>query len=56
VRINTLDLERVFQGRDDEDEHLIKGAVENVEVSEDATNEEDDAGNSPPTNLAASAC
>jgi hypothetical protein len=42
VRIDTLDLDRVFEGRADEDEYLIEGTVENVEVSKDATDEEDD--------------
>jgi hypothetical protein len=42
VRIRTLDLERVFEGRADEDEYLIEGTVENVEFSEDAADEEDD--------------
>jgi hypothetical protein len=42
VRVGTLDLDRVFEGRADEDEYLIEGTVENVEVSEDASDEEDD--------------
>jgi hypothetical protein len=42
VRISTLDMERVFEGRADEDEYLIEGTVENVEFSEGATDEEDD--------------
>jgi hypothetical protein len=42
VRIGTLDLERVFQGTEGEDEYLIEGTVENVEFSEDAADEEDD--------------
>ena len=39
---NTLDPDRVFEGRADEDEYLIEGTVENVEFSKDATDEEDD--------------
>jgi len=42
VRIRTLDLERVFEGRADEDEFVIEGTVENVEFSQDAADEEDD--------------
>lgn len=42
VRVRALDLERVFEGREDEDEYLIEGLVEGVEFSEDATDEEDD--------------
>lgn len=42
VRIRALDLERVFEGRADEDEYLIEGTVENVEFSEDAADEEGD--------------
>jgi len=42
VRVNTLDPDRVFEGRADEDEYLIEGTVENVEFSKDATDEEDD--------------
>jgi hypothetical protein len=42
VRISTLDLERVFEGRADEDEYLIEGTVENVEFSEDPGDEEAD--------------
>jgi hypothetical protein len=39
VRIDSLDEERLFFGRDDEDEYLIEGRVENVGFS---TMEEDD--------------
>jgi hypothetical protein len=43
VRISTLDLERrVFEGRADEDEYMIEGTVENVEFSNDESDEEDD--------------
>jgi hypothetical protein len=42
VRIDTLDAERLFEGRADEDEYLIEGTVENVEVSQDATDEENE--------------
>lgn len=42
VRIEYLDAERVFEGRADEDEYLIEGTVENVEVSGDEADEEDD--------------
>jgi hypothetical protein len=42
VQIRTLDLEKVFEGRTDEDEYLIEGPVENVEFSENASDEEDD--------------
>ncbi len=40
--ISTLDLESVFEGRADEDEILIEGTVENVELSEDAAEEEEE--------------
>ncbi len=42
VRISSLPQERLFTGRDDEYEYLIEGTVENVEFSEDASDEEDD--------------
>jgi hypothetical protein len=42
VRISSLPQERLFPGRDDEYEYLIEGTVENVELSEDASDEEDD--------------
>ncbi len=41
VRISSLTRERLFPGRDDEDEYLIEGTVENVENSEDPSDEED---------------
>jgi hypothetical protein len=41
VRIRSLEQERVFPGRDDEYEYLIEGTVENVEFSEDASDEEE---------------
>jgi hypothetical protein len=42
VRINTLNQDRIFEERADEDEYLIEGAVENVQLSNDPTDEEDD--------------
>ena len=42
IRIRKLDQERVFEGRADEDEYLIEGTVENIEFSEDPTDEEED--------------
>jgi hypothetical protein len=42
VRIDSLDATRLFDGRADEDEYLIEGTVENVTVSESASDEEDD--------------
>ena len=42
VRVGTLDLDRVFEGRADEDEYMIEGTVANVESSDDAAGEEDD--------------
>jgi hypothetical protein len=41
VQIHTLDLDRVFEGRADEDEYLIEGTVENVKFSEDADEDDD---------------
>jgi hypothetical protein len=43
VRTSSVEPERLFEGRADEDEYLIEGTVEGVEVSEDASEEEDDA-------------
>ena len=37
---STLDPERVFEGRADEDEYLIEGTVEHVEFSGDPAEEE----------------
>ena len=42
VRVRSLDLERVFEGRSDEDEYLIEGRVEGVQISESATDDDDD--------------
>ncbi len=42
VRVNTLNGNKVFEGRADEDEYLIEGTVENVEFSNNATDDEDD--------------
>jgi hypothetical protein len=42
VRVRTLDLKRVFEGRADEDEYLIEGTVENVAFSDDPADEDDD--------------
>jgi hypothetical protein len=42
VRIETLDQNQLFEGRADEDEYLIAGTVENVEFSDDPSDEEDD--------------
>ena len=41
IRVGTLDPDRVFEGREDEDEYLIEGVVEGVEISEDTADEED---------------
>lgn len=41
VRIVTLDLARVFPGRDDEEEYLIEGTVEEVAFSDGVTDEDD---------------
>jgi hypothetical protein len=40
VRISTIERDRVFEGQEREDEYLIEGTVEDVEVSED-TDEDD---------------
>ncbi len=42
VRIAELELDDVFEGRADEEEYLIEGTVEGVEISENAGNEDDD--------------
>lgn len=39
VRVDSLDSNRVFEGRMDEDEYLIQGTVENVEFAEGADDE-----------------
>lgn len=41
VKIDTLEDNRVFEGRADEEEYLIAGTVENVEFSDDPADEED---------------
>lgn len=41
VRIENLDLDRVLDGRADEYEYLIPGTVENVELSNEAMEEEE---------------
>jgi len=40
VRVDTLNPERLYEGRADEDEYLIEGTVEKVEFSEHVTDEE----------------
>jgi hypothetical protein len=40
--VSTLDMERVFEGRDDESEYLIEGRVEDVQFSASASDEEDE--------------
>jgi hypothetical protein len=42
VLVEALNLDRVFEGRADEDEYLIEGTVEGVEYSGSATDDEDD--------------
>ncbi len=42
VRISKVLEGRLFPGREDEAEYLIEGTVEDVEFSEDASDEEDD--------------
>ena len=42
VRVGALSEERVFPGRNDEDEYLIEGTVEEVGVSENAADDEED--------------
>lgn len=42
VRISTLDLDLVFEGRADEEEYLLEGVLEGVEFSEEASDEEED--------------
>lgn len=42
IRVASLSHERVFPGRDDEDEWLIEGTIEEVAISESATDEEED--------------
>ncbi len=43
VRTSGLDLSRVvFQGRDDEEEFLIERTVENVEFSDESTDDDDE--------------
>ncbi len=42
VPVGTLNMERVFEGRDDECEYLIEGRVEGVRRSPGAADEEDD--------------
>lgn len=39
VRVASLDPDRVYEGRADEDEYLIRGTVENVEFSDDPEEE-----------------
>ena len=41
VRISTIEVDRIFEGTEEEDEYLIEGTVENVEFSEDADDEYD---------------
>lgn len=41
VRANSISEERIFPGRDDEEELLIQGTIEEVEISEDAIDEDD---------------
>lgn len=42
VRVETLAMNRVFPGRADEDEYLIRGTVDDVLISKSADEEEDD--------------
>jgi hypothetical protein len=42
VRVDSLSEDRIFPGRDDEDEYLIEGTVEGVKISEEGDEEEDD--------------
>lgn len=42
VRVSMLDLDRVYEGRDDEEEYLIEGTVEGVTISENPADEEDE--------------
>ena len=42
VRIADIGKSRIFEGEDREDEFLIEGTVENVELSEDAEDEDEE--------------
>jgi hypothetical protein len=42
VRISTIEEGRIYEGEAGEDEYLIEGTVENVLISEDAEDEDDD--------------
>ncbi len=41
VRVDSLSLDQVFQGREDEDEYLIQGTVEEVSLSEGYEDDEE---------------
>src|SRR5579859_3321320 len=43
LRVASIPENRLFQGRDDDDEWLIEGTVEDVEISESETDDEEDA-------------
>jgi hypothetical protein len=43
VRIDSLTVAQVFEGRNDEDEYLIEGTVEGVAFSDDPSAEEEDS-------------
>jgi hypothetical protein len=42
VRVDSISEERIFPGRDDEDEFLIEGTVEEVSISESAADDEEE--------------
>ncbi len=42
VRVEYIEEERIFPGRDDEEEFLIEGTVEEVSISESAADEEEE--------------
>lgn len=42
IRVHSVSPERIFAGREDEDEWLIEGTVEEVTISEDAADDEED--------------
>lgn len=43
VRIDTLNPEQLYEGRADEDEYLVEGTVEDVELCKHSTDEEENA-------------
>ena len=42
VRVASIDEKRLFEGREDEDEWLIQGTVEEVEISDGESEDEED--------------